>query len=128
MASKNVSYECFDELAASLRNDGLSDEADRLHVLLHEVAWTTGSEMLGELGQELKRIERKDHLRDHPNLSRRLKNVSGWFFAYGQDFRDRMQNNRIEIGAGYPGPLSQHLACGSALGVSSLRSKLAPDC
>ena len=59
MASKNVSYECFDELAASLRNDGLSDEADRLHVLLHEVAWTTGSELLGELGQELKRIEQE---------------------------------------------------------------------
>lgn len=57
MASEPVSYECFDELTASLRNDGLSKEADRLHVLLHEVAWTTGSELLGELGQELKRIE-----------------------------------------------------------------------
>ena len=57
MASEPVCYECFDELTASLRNDGLSKEADRLHVLLHEVAWTTGSELLGELGQELKRIE-----------------------------------------------------------------------
>ncbi len=59
MASKVVSYECFDDLVASLRNDGLSDEADRLHVLLHEVAWTTGSELLGELGQALKSIEQE---------------------------------------------------------------------
>lgn len=57
MASDAISYDCFDDLIASLRFDGLSAEADRLHVLLHEVAWTTGSELLGELGQELKKIE-----------------------------------------------------------------------
>ena len=57
MDSDTISYDCFDELIASLRRDGLSAEADRLHVLLHEVAWTTGSELLGELGQELKKIE-----------------------------------------------------------------------
>ena len=57
MASEAISYECFDELTASLRDDGLSTEADRLYVLLHEVAWTTGSELIGELGQALKKIE-----------------------------------------------------------------------
>lgn len=57
MASESISYECFDELTASLRYDGLPAEADRLYVLLHEVAWTTGSELIGELGQALKKIE-----------------------------------------------------------------------
>ena len=57
MDSESASYKCFDGLAASLRNDGLSDEADSLHVLLHEVAWATGSELVGELGQALKAIE-----------------------------------------------------------------------
>lgn len=57
MASDAISYDCFEELIARLRCDGLSTEAERLHVLLHEVAWTTGSELLGELGQQLKEIE-----------------------------------------------------------------------
>ena len=57
MASEAISYECFDELTASLRDDGLSTEADRLYILLHRVAWTTGSELIGELGQALKKIE-----------------------------------------------------------------------
>ncbi len=59
MASDAISYECFDELITSLRDDGLSTDADRLHVLLHEVAWTTGSELIGELGQALKKIEKE---------------------------------------------------------------------
>jgi hypothetical protein len=59
MASEPISYVCFDELIASLRNDGCADDADRMHILLHEVAWTTGSELIGELGQELKRIEQQ---------------------------------------------------------------------
>ena len=29
----------------------------KLHALVHEVAWTSGSELLGELGLELKRIQ-----------------------------------------------------------------------
>jgi hypothetical protein len=32
--------------------------AARLHTLLHEVAWTTGSELTGELGLEVLRFER----------------------------------------------------------------------
>ena len=59
MASEAISYECFDGLIASLRDDGLSTEADRLYVLLHKVAWTTGSELIGELGQALKKIEKE---------------------------------------------------------------------
>lgn len=42
-----------------MRDEGLSTEADRLYVLLHKVAWTTGSELIGELGQALKKIEKE---------------------------------------------------------------------
>jgi hypothetical protein len=59
MASEAISYKCFDELIASLRDEGLTNEADRLYVLLHKVAWTTGSELIGELGQALKKIEKE---------------------------------------------------------------------
>ena len=52
-----ISYEPFDKLIASLRNDGLIKEADLLHYLITKVAWTTGSELIGELGQTIKRIE-----------------------------------------------------------------------
>lgn len=60
MASEAISYDCFDELIALLRHDGFSAQADRLNVLLHQVAWTTGSELLGELGQKLKEIEKRE--------------------------------------------------------------------
>jgi hypothetical protein len=59
MASEAISYVCFDELIALLRDDGLQTEADRLYVLLHKVAWTTGSELIGELGQALKKIKKE---------------------------------------------------------------------
>jgi hypothetical protein len=54
-----ISYVPFEELIASLRDDGLRNEAGRIHYLLHEVAWTTGSELLGELGQEMKKLEQE---------------------------------------------------------------------
>jgi hypothetical protein len=54
-----ISYVPFDELISSLREDGLGAEADHLHFLIHKVAWTTGSELVGELGQEMKKLERE---------------------------------------------------------------------
>ena len=42
----------------SLRDDGLAKDAERLHFLIHKVAWTTGSELLGELGQEITKLHR----------------------------------------------------------------------
>jgi len=36
-------YECFDELIRQLRAEGHIEPADKLYMLLHEVAWTTGS-------------------------------------------------------------------------------------
>jgi hypothetical protein len=52
----------FDRLTESLRAAGLGEDAGRLHSLLHETAWTSSSELLGELGLELRRIK-KQHWR-----------------------------------------------------------------
>ncbi len=54
-----ISYAPFDDLIACLRRDGLTQEADWLDQLLHKTAWTTGSELMGELGQALKKIRLK---------------------------------------------------------------------
>ena len=62
MDSDSISYDRFEELIALLRTDGLSDKARKLNTLLHEVAWTTGSELIGELGSEIKRIEKDSSL------------------------------------------------------------------
>jgi hypothetical protein len=60
MSAPVISYTPFDECIVALRTDGFSKEADRLHHLIYKMAWTTGSELLGELGQEIKKIE-KEH-------------------------------------------------------------------
>ncbi len=56
MSGPVISYVPFDELIASLRADGLSADGDRLHFMIHKVAWTTGSELIGELGQAMKDV------------------------------------------------------------------------
>jgi hypothetical protein len=53
-----ISYDCFDELIAQLRAAGHTSTANRLDVMLHRVAWTTGSELLGELGSEILQFQR----------------------------------------------------------------------
>jgi len=53
-----ISYDCFDDLIAQLRAAGHASAADRLDVMLHRVAWTTGSELLGELGAEILQFQR----------------------------------------------------------------------
>jgi hypothetical protein len=59
MSGPVISYVPFDELIASLRADALAGDADRLHFMLHKVAWTTGSELIGELGQAMKDVARE---------------------------------------------------------------------
>jgi len=44
-------------LIESLEGDGLTEEARQLNVLVRQVAWTTGSEFLGELGQAMKALK-----------------------------------------------------------------------
>lgn len=86
MASDAISYDCFDELIASLRYDGLSAEAERLHVLLHEVAWTTGSELLGELGQELKKIEQGESSKLSDGSTEKIAECFRMVFRVWPDF------------------------------------------
>ena len=53
-----IDYECFEELVLQLQIAGHSATAKKLDELLHRVAWTTGSELLGELGLEILAFER----------------------------------------------------------------------
>jgi hypothetical protein len=62
-----ISYRPFDDLIACLRRDGLTRDAEVLDQLLHKTAWTTGSELLGELGKMVKRI-RVEHAKDLTEL------------------------------------------------------------
>jgi len=46
----------FESIVDHLKKDGLPDHANSFDELLHHVAWTTGTEMIGELGLEMKRM------------------------------------------------------------------------
>jgi hypothetical protein len=46
-------YDHVDATIDSLRQSGFTGDAERLHHLLHKVAWTTSSELFGELGHAL---------------------------------------------------------------------------
>ena len=68
-------YECFDELIRRLRAEGHVAPADKLHRLLHEVAWTTGSELIGELGLAILTFQRSMPVVS-PDLRRLLDSCS----------------------------------------------------
>jgi len=55
---EQADYEPFDELISQLRAEGFEEVAAKLHTHLHETAWTTGSELLGELGLVLIAFQR----------------------------------------------------------------------
>jgi hypothetical protein len=70
-------YECFDDLIRQLRSEGHGEFADRLEFLLHRVAWTMASELIGELGLALLAFERSKPsvsaaLRPHLDLCMRF--------------------------------------------------------
>jgi hypothetical protein len=77
-----ISYEPFDKLIISLRNDRLLRESDLLHHMIYSVAWTTGSELIGELGHVIKRIrkesrnglsdETKENMREAMEMVKRI--------------------------------------------------------
>ena len=52
-------YAAFDALIERLTAEKHDDDARRLHTLMHEIAWTTGSELLGELVLALKEMKGK---------------------------------------------------------------------
>jgi hypothetical protein len=61
--SNNDFYDYVDSTVIEMRQAGLNKEAERLDFLLHKVAWTTSSELFGELGLSILKIL------DLPNLS-----------------------------------------------------------
>jgi len=62
----------FDELVSILRSEGHDQVAGRLHTLLHETAWTTGSELMGEVGLEILTFQRST-----PSMSPELQKLIG---------------------------------------------------
>ena len=52
-----VSYDCFDDLIVQLRAEAHDSIADLIHRQLHLSAWTTGSELLGEIGLAVVRFQ-----------------------------------------------------------------------
>ena len=57
ISTLNEYYATVDLLIEDLRASGHKADADELHVLMHEMAWTTGSELLGELGLMLGKMK-----------------------------------------------------------------------
>jgi hypothetical protein len=55
-ATNDQFYAFVDAITERLRSRGFSSDADRLHGLVHETAWTTSTEVFGELRSALKRI------------------------------------------------------------------------
>lgn len=52
-------YAAVDLLIEDLRTSGHKADADELHVLMNEMVWTTGSELMGELGLVLGKMKGK---------------------------------------------------------------------
>ncbi len=50
-----------DSITEKLKSSGFASDADRLHELIHKMAWTTSSELLGELGMALTNIRKNRH-------------------------------------------------------------------
>lgn len=49
-------YDHAESVLAALRSAGFSAQADRINDVLHETAWTTGNELLGELGLRFREV------------------------------------------------------------------------
>jgi hypothetical protein len=55
-ASNQEFYERIDSVVVSLRSEGFAEAADQIDFLLHKVAWTTSSELFGELRARFEQI------------------------------------------------------------------------
>jgi hypothetical protein len=53
-----IDFQCFEKLIRQLRADSHAAAAEKLDTILHRVAWTTGSELLGALGLEIAAFQR----------------------------------------------------------------------
>ena len=57
-ASGSDGYDCFRELIQELRREHFDEVAGRVDSILNHVAWTTSSELVGELGAAIRDFER----------------------------------------------------------------------
>lgn len=48
-----------DAIRDKLKSHGFTGEADRLHILVYQMAWTTSNELYGELSMALRKIRKK---------------------------------------------------------------------
>ena len=53
----NDGYDCFRRLIERLRDEHFEEAAGRVDDLLNHTAWTTGSELIGELGLAIRDFE-----------------------------------------------------------------------
>jgi len=62
LASSDEFPAVIDAIRDKLRSHGFIEDADRLHTLVHQMAWTTSNELYGELSLALRemRKERRD--------------------------------------------------------------------
>lgn len=58
MPSCSDGYDSFQELIQQLRHEHFDEVAENLDSILNRVAWTTGSELVGELGAAIRDFER----------------------------------------------------------------------
>lgn len=86
MNSQVITHDPFERLIVSLRADGLAGDADRLHSLIHEVAWTTGSELVGELGKEIRKIHREQANKFSSCTRGRMDEAMRWVTRVWPDF------------------------------------------
>jgi hypothetical protein len=68
-ANNTEFYAFIDTIAQRLRGTDRPDDAERLHTLIHNVAWTTSSELFGELRIALRDIREDHQTLDHALLS-----------------------------------------------------------
>jgi hypothetical protein len=90
--TKTISYEPFDHLIVCLRNDALQKEAELLHRMIYKIAWTTGSELVGEPGHEIERI----HKNTIPDFLKILKTKSSNPWKWSNVFGLIFQNNHMK--------------------------------
>jgi hypothetical protein len=72
--SSNTEFYAFvDQVAERLRAEGLADSADRLHALLHRAAWSSSSELIGEVGKAIIVVRGRSDRSVSPDLVRDLE-------------------------------------------------------
>ena len=55
-------YKFIDEISLQLQKEGFKEEGQKIYSYIHEVAWTTSSELLGELSIIFKKLKNQNKL------------------------------------------------------------------